>query len=63
MNKLLKDDGGLEPTPPQALNPENNLDNVSETTASEKAVDGLELRDQALIAALTANRQDYKAES
>jgi hypothetical protein len=63
MNKLLKDDGGLEPTPLKALNPENNLDNVSETTASEKTVDGLEPQDQALIAALTANRQEYKAES
>jgi hypothetical protein len=59
MNKLLKDDGGLEPTPPQALNADSN----PETTASEKTVDGLEPRDQALIAALTANRQEYKAES
>jgi hypothetical protein len=63
MNKLLKDDGGLEPTPPQALNPENNLDSNLEKTVIEKTVDGLEARDQALIAALTANRQEYKAES
>ena len=63
MNKSLKDDGGLEPTPPQALNPDSNLKDVSKTAASEKMIDGLEPRDQALIAALTANRQDYRAES
>jgi hypothetical protein len=60
MNKLLKDDGGLEPTPPQALNADSS---TPEKTAGEKMVDGLEPRDQALIAALTANRQEYKAES
>ena len=59
MNKSLKDDGGLEPTPPQALNTDGNHENA----ASEKVADGLEFRDQELIAALTANRQDYKAES
>jgi hypothetical protein len=67
MSKSLKDDGGLEPTPPQTLNvennPDSNLDTFPETAASEKMVDGLEPRDQALIASLTANRQDYKAES
>jgi hypothetical protein len=60
MSKLLKDDGGLEPTPPQALNADSS---TPEKTAGEKIVDGLEPRDQALIAALTANRQEYKAES
>jgi hypothetical protein len=60
MNNSLKDDGGLEPTPPQALNADSS---TLEKTAGEKMVDGLEPRDQALIAALTANRQDYKAES
>jgi hypothetical protein len=59
MNKLLKDNGGLEPTPPQALNPDSNPENA----ANQEIVDGLEPRDQALIAALTANRQEYKAES
>jgi hypothetical protein len=63
MNKLLKDDGGLEPTPPQALNADTNANSNHENAASVKVVDGLEPRDQALIAALTANRQEYKAES
>ena len=69
INKSLKDDGGLEPTPPQALNPnpdsnsDGNPEDVSKTAANEKMLNGLEPRDQALIAALTANRQDYRAES
>ena len=63
MKNSLKDDGGLEPTPPQALSADSNPDSNNENATSEKTVDGLEPRDQALIAALTANRQEYKAES